>query len=163
MDKVITFLHNKRVLELSDELEQRFKSVPHLPSGLTEFLVRVAPYLALLSGVLSIISGLAVLTGNNLTSMMGVDVGISQTYFQILGLQSILLGVLYILSFKYLKERSFTGWLFMLWGTLINTAFSALGFAFGATDIIGFLIGLLISLYILYEVKPHYSSVKTEK
>ncbi|MBD3279467.1 MAG: hypothetical protein GF390_02020 [Candidatus Pacebacteria bacterium] len=154
-----------QVMEVVAKIEDSLKSVPHLPEGLTKFLVKIAPWLALLGGIGGILGGLSTLTMRGQMNQTGVGVmaevmaqlaDISPAYFILTGLISIASGVLLLLAFKPLREKKLLGWVYLFWNMVLSVVQSVLGVVMAYGSVVGAVIGLLIGVYILFEVKPHF-------
>ena len=154
---------NKYLQNLDKILLDPFGSLPKLPKGFMEFLVKLAPWLVGLSGILQVLSGLQQLLGQNVIFNMMSDFlpGLSRNYLLISGLFSLIIGLMYLVSFAPLKKRSFDGWMLMFaafWlGLLESVVFIAM---YGTSGIIGTSIGALIGLYFLYQLRPFYKKGK---
>jgi hypothetical protein len=153
-------LTSPQAMKLIAQVEQPFKGLPHLPKGLVDFLVGIAPWLVGLGGVLSIIGGLSLLgnTSGMQSNMWMQLAGISPAYFLLSGVISLVSGALMLMAFKPLKNKELKGWVYMFWLELINVVQMAVGVAFGASSIVGMVIGLAIGFYILFELKPSYKA-----
>jgi len=142
--------------KLVKSIEPTFKKLPHLPKGVIKVLVAVIPWLAVIGGVLGVLSGISALFGT--TGMYGFMYrwGISPFYLQLTSLTTIISSVLAIVAFKHLKEEKYLGWLYLFWIMLINVFTNLVGLLFYPASIVGFLIGLAIQLYLLFEIKAWY-------
>ncbi len=164
MQQVIDRLTSAQAKKFVAQVEQPFKSVPHMPESWTEFLAKIAPYLAGLGGIFGILGGVSTLSYafNFSSSLMWIDqmVGLSPVYLIITGLLEIVSGVLGIMAYKYLKARSLTGWMLMFWNMMLSLVSSVVAVILGpafVSSLIGALIGAAIGLYILFEMKREYN------
>lgn len=159
MEAIITQLTSKEALKFIAQVENIFKSVPHLPKGIVEFLVKIAPWLALVGGVLSVIGGISSLSGGLGAEMSWMRLaGYSSTFFLISGVFQLLAGGLLLLSFKYLKTQHLTGWVLLFWEMVISIVQSiALMALWGGLNVMSVL-WILIWLYVLFEMKPKYKA-----
>lgn len=140
------------------QVEQPFLQLPHLPAGIVNFLVSIAPYMAVLFGILTIVTvpfsalamGLSLLTLNPVAAL-GLLVG------AVINLAS---AVIMLMAYKPLKAKQMTGWYYMFWVQILSVAASILmAIDSGAAGIVGSIIGILIGLYVTYEMKRGYSEV----
>ncbi len=141
------------------KIESIFKVAPHLPKGIINFLVMIVPWGALLGGIFGLIGSISLLTGSSLGWGMTRWLrwaGVSTTYYLVLGVFQLVTSVLLLLAFNQLKNKKFAGWMLLFWISLIGIAQNAVGIFFGYNSIIGTLISAVISLYLLFEVKPSY-------
>lgn len=130
------------------------KKAPALPKGIKELLVKIAPWLAIIGVVISI-PGVLVLFGlSSLITMMpyggygmmkwggGFSIGV---IFLIAAL------ILEILAIPGLLKRKVMGWNYLYYAALVNAVYALVRF-----DLIGLVIGTLISLYLLFQIKSYY-------
>lgn len=130
------------------------KKAPALPKGIKETLVKLAPWLAIIGVVVSI-PGILVLFG--LSSMMS---GLPYSGYTMMGygggfsisvLFVIATMILEILAVPGLMKRKLAGWNFLYWAVWVSAVYSLLSY-----QIVGMVIGTLISLYLLFQVKSYY-------
>lgn len=161
MEAVISQLTSKEAMKLITQLENVFKTLPHLPQGIVEFLVKIAPWFALLGGVFGILGALSALSAG--LGMTGYSAwmqlaGFSSIYFLVNGAFQLVAAALLLLSFKYLKERALTGWVLVFWEMVVSAGMMiALLVLSGGFGLSGF-VGILIGFYILFELKSSYTS-----
>ncbi len=129
-------------------------SLPALPTGLREFLVKVAPYLAILGILLGIPAILAVLGfGSYFATYGGLAMsGFFSWYwiFLVIGI------VLNILAVPGLFKRAKTGWTFMFYSVAVGAIGSLL-----MGNVVTALISIAIELYLLMQVRPYYIGMAT--
>lgn len=133
------------------------KKAPQLPKEWREFLVKIAPYLAILGVIIGVPGVLALLGLGTFIVPLGTIGGIvSGKPFLGLGylVNVIFLGVMIVLealAISPLFKRSKTGWNYLYYSTLLGAVQNIIGFNIG-----GLIIGTLISLYLLFQVKEYY-------
>jgi len=133
------------------------KKAPQLPGQWKEVLVKVAPYLAIVAVVLGIPGILALLGIGTFVVPLGTVGGILSGH-PFLGL-SYLFNVIFLavtivlegMAIPGLFSRAKKGWNFLYWGALVGTVQNVLTFNLG-----GLVIGTLLSLYVLFQVKSYY-------
>lgn len=161
---VVDKLTSKQVRKLVTQLEPTFKTLPHLPKGLVDFIVSVAPWLVGLGGVLGILAGLGMITsavGFSSSFWMNVR-GVTLTHMLVLGVLQLLSAGILLLAFSRLKDKQYTGWLLLfchLGLGIVQQAVTVL-FSFGSIymgSLLWTVVGVLLGLYILFEVKSKYS------
>lgn len=144
-------------------LAPMFTKFPHLPEGGRKFIVSIAPYLALIFGVLGIV-GLFV--GGVIASMLGMLSGVfALVYFVqmvipfVLSLASI---ILLLMAYPGLRDRTKVGWNYVFYGQVLSVLGSVIALAFdhGISSelgaILGTIVGTIIGFWILFEIRPHY-------
>ncbi len=136
--------------KLIETLNEYFgKKAPQLPAEVKEFIVKVSPYLAILSAVLAAPALLALL---GLTSMFGfVPYIAAANGLGISVIVSIAVIVLNVMAIPGLFKRTMSGWNFVFYGMAVSTLGSLL-----MGNIVNALLGLVIGLYVLFQVRPLY-------
>ncbi|MCL5434833.1 MAG: hypothetical protein M1405_00390 [Patescibacteria group bacterium] len=137
-------------------LDDSYAKLPKLPKGGTDFLVTVAPWLALIFGVLAILSGLAAFGILSVLSPVAALGGVGQYAIAGLVASVVLLaqGVIDLLAFPSLKARRVRGWNLLFWGLVLSVVSSVISLSVGS--VVGAVIGFLIGYYFLYQVKSYY-------
>jgi hypothetical protein len=144
-------------------LEDALKGLPKFPKGLTDFLVAIAPWVAIIVGVITLISmvfgtliGLlasffALLSGSPLwaiASLVHVVIGIAQ-------------GVLLVVAFKPLQKRELAGWRMLAYSSLLGVVAIVVNVvaSLGVFSVIAGVISLAfagLGFYILFQMKHAY-------
>ncbi|MDP3941179.1 MAG: hypothetical protein Q8Q49_02615 [bacterium] len=146
----------KMLKPLEDTLELYFgKKAPALPANIKEVLVKIAPYLAILSAIITVPAILLLFGLGGLATTLAPTGGVQVVSQVPLMWVSILLLVpvvlLDVMSIPGLFKRSLQGWTFLFWAQLISLASNLVQF-----NIVGALIGGAIGFYILFQIKSHY-------
>ncbi len=135
--------------------EKWFAKAPHLPPNIREVLVKIAPILALVFGVLGVLgslAGLGILTFLAPFAAMGGAYGMS--YYgtgMVAALVWLVSSALMLAAFPNLRSRKTQGWNLLFWSEVINLAGSLI-----ALNFVSGLIGALIGFYILFQIKSYY-------
>jgi len=157
MLNIKNLLAHSTIQKLDQELETVFTNAPHLPSKVTEILVKIAPYMLLVSGLFMVTGGLQSIFGaNSLNRILDLWRNIPPLYFYLIGSLQILAGVLSISAFQALKAKALEGWQTMLVLTFLSLLMNLISVGFFREGLFGLLLSLLLGLYILYELKPAY-------
>ena len=129
------------------------KKAPALPSNAKEILVKFAPWLEVVGAVFTLPAIFALLGFNAM--MYGTPYGYiaarSGFNFSISALFLIAGMVLMLLAIPGLFKRSKMGWNYVFYSTIVNAVYSLITF-----QIFGLIVGTLISLYLLFQVKSYY-------
>ncbi len=134
-------------------LEEWFAKFPPLPTGAKDVLVKVAPWLALIFGVLGVLMALAatgvmavlspfVALGGGLGAAAGGVIG---------GVLALVSSVLMLLAFPGLRDRRMAGWKYSFYSELVSIVSSLVAF-----NLVGAVIGALIGFYLLFQIKSYY-------
>lgn len=122
-----------------------------IPDGAKEFLVRFGPWLIVVALVLMLPAALLVL---GLGAIVAPFAGISGvTGFGFLGLGLLVQFGLTAAALPGLFARKLSGWTLLLYAQLVSIVFSLLG-----GHIVAAVIGGLISLYLLFQVRSLYKA-----
>lgn len=159
MASALSGLTGKEAQNLVSQFEGIFKTLPHLPKGLIDFLVNIMAYLAGLGGIFSLLGGISmILNSSNTYGMMGWMrlAGLNPSYFIITGVFQLLSGALLLMAFNPLKGKKLEGWMFLFWVTILGVIQQVVSLLLGGGGIVGMVISVLISFYIIFELKPSY-------
>lgn len=139
--------------DLIKKLEDFFAKAPHLPNDIREIIVKIAPYLAIIGIVLSVLALPALLGFGMMGAPAAMMVGGGRFGGMILlaGLFSIANLILLILAFPGLQKRQASGWNYVFYSVLLGAVQSLL-----SLNLIGLIVFTTLELYILFEVKSHY-------
>jgi hypothetical protein len=122
-----------------------------LPDNVKEIIVKFGPWIALILMVLSLPLLLFALgLGAVLTPFAGVGYAYSYSYVLLF---TIVVFVLQAMALPGLFARKMSGWKLMFYAELVQIVGSLL-----AGSIVGALLGGLIGLYILFQVRPLYQA-----
>ena len=147
----------KKLAALEGWLAPIFAQAPHLPASFREFLATIAPWLSLIFGILGLIALLSAGVLLSVASLSFMTGGISEVAWVISVLAGLIAAVLQILAFSPLKKRQKKGWNYIFYGTIITTAAAIIEIAIGyGSSAIGTVIGTVIGLWLLFEVRPLY-------
>ncbi len=138
--------------------EYLVEKVPfQLPKNVKEIIVKFAPYLAIIGVVMGIPGVLALLGAGTILAPLGL-VGGMMTGRPFLGfgyiVSVVFLGVMILLeglAIPGLFSRSKKGWTYLYWSALVGVLQNIISFNVG-----GLVIGGLISMYFLFQVKEYY-------
>lgn len=151
--------HKKYAKEHLNKLETTLdlyliKKAPALPKNIKELLVKFVPWLVIIGaalsvpGILSIFGATAVMTSNPYGAAVAATLG--PTYYLSIALLVVVVALeVFALPGLFAKKKA--GWNFLFYATLVSALSSLVSFNLG-----GFIIGTLIGLYLLFQVKEYY-------
>ncbi|MEK7638182.1 MAG: hypothetical protein AAB375_02020 [Patescibacteria group bacterium] len=139
--------------ELEKMLAGLFAKLPNLPVNIKQVIVKIAPYLAVIGVILSLPAVLALIglgaIGSSISAASGAwGYAGSGTLAVAFATVSV---VLMALAIKGLFARTLSGWQFMYYNALVGGVYSLI-----RVDIMSFIIGTGVSLYLLFQVKSYY-------
>jgi len=139
---------------LEGTLAPVFEKFPHLPAGGREFIVSVSPWIALIFGILGVISLLGLGGLGILMSVVTFGLALPILIHILIGLLS---AALLLMSFPGLKARTKRGWNLLFYSLIVSIVGSLVGlFVGGMTNIVGMALGALIGFYLLFEIRSYY-------
>lgn len=164
MQKAQCFLYNNQIKNLAKKGESILKDLPHLPKDWINNIVKILPYLILIVGIVSAISGLQSLFAFNRNQTWIMHwMKINRSYYYITATFSIILAGLYLKAFKPLKNKSYEGWLLLFWAVILSTIQAIILFILGWGDLFGPIIACIFGFYLLYEVLPDFNNKEAQK
>ena len=142
--------------KLEGTLNEYFgKKAPALPQPAKEIIVKIAPYLAILSAILILPSFLLLLGLGGLTTMLAPFGGVRSVALVPTMWISILIlipvAILNVIAIPGLFARKAIAWRYMFWGQLISVASNLV-----QLNIVSAIVSALIGFYILFQVKSFY-------
>jgi len=143
--------------QLTNTLDEYLgKKAPQLPDNIKQTLVNFSPWLALIAGVLGVLSALTVFGIGSVFSPFALYGGpkFAGSYFSLFTFSSILLGVtgvLNLMAITPLRAKKERGWNLLFYAELIWIASYLIQF-----DLVNVVVGGLIGLYFLFQVRPYF-------
>lgn len=120
------------------------KKAPPLPKNIKDFLVQYA-YVLNIIGIIIMIPAFFTLLGLNAFINIFVRTSIIGLLFLVIEI------LLRIKALPGLKAQKIDGWNMVYYATLVQAAYSLFNY-----DIGGFILGTLISLYFIFQIKSYY-------
>lgn len=140
--------------QLENTLEEYLvKKAPFtLPTGVKDFIVMIAPWFTLVGLILAIPAILMVFGLGAIVAPMAFLGGVKAgTTFTVSIAISIVALVLNALALPGLFKRTKSGWNFVFYSSLVGVISNIVTFSIG-----GLIIGSLLGLYVLFQVKEYY-------
>ena len=132
-------------------LEGFFKALPPLPANAVTTLFKIAPWIALVFGILGVLSGLAgfgILTVFAPFAVAGGVHGYGLGFISAIGLA--VSSLMMLIAFPGLKAGKMNGWNMLFWSEVVSGVASLIGFSIGSV------VGALIGFYLLFQIKSRY-------
>jgi hypothetical protein len=133
-------------------VENVYKKLPVLPKGVREFVVAVAPWLAIIFGILGILGSLAAFGISTVASpfiALGGGLGLA-TNLIIATLLGLVESVLMVIAFPSLLKRKVFGWSMLFWAEILAVVAGVV------TLSVYSVIVALIWLYFVFQIKSYY-------
>ena len=142
-------------------VEKQFASVfdkaPHVPQGFKDFLVAIAPWLALIFGVLGLVSILGAGMLGMLMSMSFLQSGMMGAMFFVSLVAGLLVSLLDLMAFGPLRKREKKGWNYIFLGQLVSLVAAIINVAVGLGSGIAIqIVMMLVGFWLLFEVRGMY-------
>lgn len=141
---------------LEQWLASIFAKAPHLPEGGRQTLVKIAPWLALIFGILGL---LGLLSSGMLSSMFAFSFmggSVMQVSVVVSLLAGFLASLLELFAFKPLSARKKKGWNYLFYATVLMAITAIINAVVGYSGAPGNIIGLLIGFWLLFEIRKYY-------
>ncbi len=160
--------------QLEAGLDGAFKGVPSLPEKAKDVIVQWLPWINLILGVLALWAAYSLWrwadVANNLVNYAnelsralggtGVSVDRFTTGVWIAIAVLVVEALLYIAAFPGTRDRKKSGWNLLFYALLVNIVYGIVVLFTdygGVGNFLGYLIGSVIGLYFLFQIKPKYS------
>lgn len=143
----------KSIDDLIKVLGEWFAKFPPLPVNAKEVIVKIAPWLAIIFGILGVIAGIGA-TGllTVLSPLVALGGGVGVAVGSMVGaILAIVSSALMIVAFPGLRDRKANGWKMSFYSQLVSVVSSVV-----ALNLFGAVIGALIGFYILFQIKSYY-------
>lgn len=143
----------KSIDDLIKVLGDWFAKFPPLPVNAKEVIVKIAPWLAIIFGILGVIAGIGA-TGllTVLSPLVALGGGVGVAVGSMVGaILAIVSSALMIVAFPGLRDRKANGWKMSFYSELVSVVSSVV-----ALNLFGAVIGALIGFYILFQIKSYY-------
>lgn len=151
IEELLNFVNKPELVGLEKKLQSPFESLPKLPAELIRILVVIAPYLAIIGGVLNLLS---LITFLPVTLFYPYLSPFAAPFYQNIVLTivgAVVTSAFLIAAYNPLKLHHLFGWRLIFWSANIGFIISLL-----SGNLFGAIIGILISWYFLYQVRPSY-------
>jgi hypothetical protein len=140
---------------LMDTIESLFANAPALPVNIKEVLVKYAPILSLIFGILGILLGIGGISALTVTSpfamMGGPNTASAYGVGFIAAVALIISSGLMLAAYSGLKAKKAGGWNMMFWSEVVSIASSLI-----SLNLVGALISAVVGFYILFQIKSYY-------
>ncbi len=147
----------KKMTVLENVLAPIFAKAPHLPESARKGIVSVAPWIALIFGVLGILGTLSMGALGSILSFSFLSGNIAQLTWTISVLAGTLSAILELLAYKPLTVREKKGWNYIFYGMMLMIAAAIIDILFGyGSDAMQIIFGSILGLWILFEVRSQY-------
>ena len=147
----------KKMAALEGFLAPIFTKTPHLPENARQTLAKIAPWFALIFGVLGIFGILSAGAIGSMLSLSFLGGGLMQISWAVTVVAGLFASVLELLAYKPLTKREKKRWNYLFYGTVLTTAAAIINLALGyGSDAVGTIIGTVIGLWLLFEVRALY-------
>ncbi|MFH1186570.1 MAG: hypothetical protein V1697_00150 [Candidatus Levyibacteriota bacterium] len=137
---------------LTNSIEKMYAKFPPIPKAWRDVIVSIAPWLALIFGVLGVFGSLSAFGISTVLSPLvvlggGIGTATSLIVVSVIGLVE---SILMLIAFPSLLKRIMLGWKYLFLAELLGIAASVINFTLA-----GVILGL-VWLYFLFQIKPEY-------
>ncbi len=162
----------KHVHGIEAWLEPFFAKFPHIPENGRKVIADIAPWIALVFGILGLF---ALLGAGALMTLLAIPLLLTGGVWVVVGFITTLLGlaavILQLLAFNPLKARMKKGWNYLFYGLLLgvlSTIISVVGSVMsastmysnmhGTSSLVSGVISFLIGGWLLFEIRSQYKA-----
>lgn len=150
----------KHMAALEAWLAPIFANFPHLPQGGRQFVATVAPWLALIFGILGVLgaamAAMAMTVAVPVAVIGGVMRGAQWSAFMLINLAlGCISAVLNILAFSPMRHHKKTGWNFLFYAVTISAISSIIATLFTYGGLWG-LLWSVVGYWLLFEIRGMY-------
>jgi len=164
--------------QLEDSLAGLFKSAPKLPANAKKVIVEWLPWVNVILGVLSLWAAYGIWhwahwasqwtdAANSLSKAFGgtevVDANRMSVIVWLALIVIVAEGVIYLMAFPGTKARTKAGWNLMFYALILNAVYGIVNLFYsygGVSSFIGYVIGTVIGLYFLFQIRDAYTGGK---
>jgi len=133
-------------------LENVYAKLPPLPAGVKEFAVAVAPWLAIIFGILGLLGSLAAFGFSTIASPLiaiGGGVGLA-TNIIISSIIGLVTSVMMIVAFPSLLKKKEFGWVLLFWVQVLAVVSAVITLSIYSVVL------ALIWFYFIFQIKSYY-------
>lgn len=143
----------KMLVNLEEKINLYFgEKAPQLPEKVRSVLVKISPYLILISIIFSLPAILAALGLGAMLVPIGLFAGVSDGFHFSIGLLiTLAVIVLEIMALPGLFKNKKSAWNLMFYSTLINAAYALITLSLGSL-----IIGTALSWYFWFQIRQYY-------
>jgi len=148
----------KEIKGMVDELENKLEEIFvgklwALPKKAKEIIVKISPYIVILS-LVALIPMILILTGLSFFTPVAFLEGVRAGFGYVVSvLFALVIGILIVSVIPGLFKREGKAWKILFWVSLINAVWRLL-----SMDLDGLIIWTVVSWYILFQVKEYYKN-----
>lgn len=139
--------------DIVTKLEDINKGLPALPKNIKDLLVMLAPWFALVAGILGVFGILSAFGLMSVFGGLGLAMGMNSGFngiFYVYLLVGLVTSVLDLMAFPSLRMNKMKGWNYLLWSEALSLVVNVVSF-----NIVGVLFSL-VYLYLLLQIKSYY-------
>lgn len=133
-------------------VEKLYKNLPPLPKGLTDFIVVITPWFALIFGVLGVLGSLVAFgVGTVLSPLIVLGGGVTAaTGLSIAVILSLVISLVTVIAVPSLFGRKMMGWKLLFLGEALSILSAVVNLSVGGV------IFPLIWFYVLFQIRSYY-------
>ena len=146
----------KHMGALENLLAPIFAKAPHLPEGGRKVIGQIAPWLALVFGILGLFAIVSAGSMMSVFALSAVFAGVDYALLYLALLVGLISSILDLLAFKPLTAYKKRGWNFLFYATVLSALATIVNLIFGYGYGLGNILGLLIGFWLLFEIRGLY-------
>lgn len=138
--------------DLINMMQEWFDKLPPLPKNVNEVIVKITPWIAIIFGVLGILSSIALFGVTTISAPFLAMGGQTSAVggVMITAILALISSVLMVAAFPGLNKRQMKGWTLLFYAEVVSVVSSVVMLSVGG------LVGNLIGFYLLFQIKSFY-------
>lgn len=138
--------------DLINMMQEWFDKLPALPKNVNEVIVKITPWIAIIFGVLGILSSIALFGVTTISAPFLAMGGQASTVGggMITAILALISSVLMVAAFPGLRKNKMGGWTLLFYAEVVSVVSSVVMLSVGG------LVGNLIGFYLLFQIKSFY-------
>lgn len=145
------FIQKPLALKVLESANKIFSKLPRSPKIIGKILIFLAPWMALISGVLGIVAGplasiLSLLSFVTLQPLIIID-------YVSISIIMIINTFIMFKAFKPLRDKDMRGWIYLFWSNMLWLVSGIIDTLLGKQGLLSLVISNLIGFYLLFEMK----------
>jgi hypothetical protein len=145
----------KLLRTLFHQLEKTMAKLPHLPHQGMAFALSLLPGICIALAILHSMMGFVALVTSNYWFDQPFA-PIPPVYLMIIGMLSLANSLLLLISYNDLAEMTRRGWKNLVLIVCVSLLAALFGVIFFPFKFVGFVMSVILSIYVLFEAKPYF-------
>ena len=131
-----------------------FGKIPHLPKKIVNFLVFLAPWLALIGIIIGVIAGPVMVL---LTLLSAVTLDLALILNMLFSTLLVAANTVILLrAFRPLKNKELRGWIYLFWGSVIGSISIVSGIMTDEYSVLSGVVSILLGFVFIFQIRDNF-------